>query len=216
MRRLCIGVLALLASAFAIADEISYSMNFKVWSNSVNITNPSTNVTTAAANSPIVGFSIRKGDYFASASFMLDSSYRYQTVWLNRQDNDFSLGYRLNDNISVVGGYRTASLTDGSQSNWVDRSTTYYIGTSGFKQIADKLFIYGNLAYGALTNKNDYETFRDGSIITYEAGGGYAFDNTKQLIFGYRNQDMSLYNITKSRQEKNYMGGLIVGLNFNF
>ena len=216
MRKLCIGVLALASCAMSFAEEISYSMNFKVWSNSVKITNPSTDVTTAAANSPIVGFSARKGDYFASASFMLDSSYRHQTVWLNRQDNDFSLGYRLTDNFSVIGGYRTASLTDGSQSNWVDRSTTYYVGTSGFKQVAEKIFIYGNLAYGALTNKNDYETFRDGSIITYEAGGGYAFDNTTQLVFGYRNQDMSLYNITKSRLEKNYMGGLIVGLNVNF
>jgi len=134
-------------------------MNFKVWNNAVKITNPSTDVTTASANSPIVGFSVRKGDYFASASFMLDSSYRYQTVWLNRKDNDFSLGYRLNDNISVLGGYRSTALTDGSQSNWVDRSSIYYIGASGFKQVADKVFLYGNLAYGSLTNTNDYETF---------------------------------------------------------
>jgi hypothetical protein len=216
MRKLCIGVLALASCAMSFAEEISYSMNFKVWNNAVKITNPSTDVTTASANSPIVGFSVRKGDYFASASFMLDSSYRYQTVWLNRKDNDFSLGYRLNDNISVLGGYRSTAVTDGSQSNWVDRSSIYYIGASGFKQVADKVFLYGNLAYGSLTNTNDYETFKDGSLITYEAGGGYALNSSTQLVAGYRNQDMSLYNITRSRQEKNSIGGLVIGLNVNF
>jgi len=205
-----------LASAFIHAEEISYSMNFKVWSNSIRITNPTTDITTAVANIPIVGFSIRKGDYFASASFMMDSSYRVQSVALNRQDNDYSIGYRLNDNISLVGGYRTGTFSDSSQPNFVDKTTVYYVGTSGFKQVAEKLFVYGNLAYGTLTDKNDFEVFKDGSILTYELGGGYAFDNRTQFVFGYRNQDMSQFSITKNRQEKNYMGGLIVGLNVNF
>jgi len=209
-------IFLLLISGFIYAEEASYSMNLKIWSHTLRLTNPSLDVTTTTSNSPIIGFSVRKGDYFASASFLLDSSYRYESSWLNRRDNDFSLGYRLTENISVVGGYRVASMSYSTQSS-ADKTTAYYVGVSGFKPISDKYFLYGNFQNLLNANiSNDIDTFKDVRLNSYEVGAGYVLNKTAQLVLGYRQQNMSLYSNANSRQEYNYMGGLIGGFNINF
>jgi hypothetical protein len=63
---------------------------------------------------------------------------------------------------------------------------------------------------------NDIDTFKDVRLNSYEVGAGYVLNKTAQLVLGYRQQNMSLYSNANSRQEYNYMGGLIGGFNINF
>ena len=218
MRKLWIGVLALASCAMSFAEEITYGMTIRQWSNTY--TAVASGVTTQAANSPIVGFTVKKDKFFASASFMAESSYRYQTVWIARKDNDFALGYRLNDNISILGGYRVMTLRDGSNpngnTNYVDVASGYYVGVSGFNLIADKTFVYGNAAYSPISTKNDVVQYRDESLTTYELGLGYALTSSTQLVAGYRSQLFKNFNVTDNKNESGSIGGPIIGLNVNF
>jgi hypothetical protein len=218
MRQLSIGVLALALCAVSFAEEISYGITIRQWSNTYTAVDPG--VTTQAANSPIVGFTIKKDKFFASASFMAESSYRVSTVWIARQDNDLAVGYRLNDNISILGGYRVMTLRDGSNPNgnrnYVDVSSGYYVGVSGFNLIAEKTFVYGNVAYSPISIKNDVVKYRDESLTTYELGLGYALTSSTQLVAGYRSQLFKNFNVTDNKNESGSIGGPIIGLNVNF
>ena len=119
INKILISTVIAVASGCVMADEeINYSFSVKNWNNKIKINTGSSDVTTQAANGPVIGFTARKGDYFVSTSSLLDSSYRYGTVWLGRKDFDLTLGYRYNSNISLIGGYKSLTLRDGSYTNY--------------------------------------------------------------------------------------------------
>lgn len=213
--------------AFAIAacstavmadDEIKYSLAIKSWNNTSNIANNTTNVNTQGNNSPIVTLTAIKGDYFVSANYMLESSYRYKTVWLSRKDYDYSVGYRYTNNLSFVGGQSVLQFKDGSQTNWVETTTAYFLGAAGFEMLTDKIFVTGNYKHipsmKVSTTGTDY--YRDMKGFSSEVGLGYVLNNTTQLTVGYRYQQYKLYNITQSRNETSTMRGLLAGMSVNF
>lgn len=213
------ATLVAMSSTLALADdEISYSLGMKTWNNAINVANTSSNVTTQSINAPLISLVIRKGDYFISASTLLESSYRYKTVWLARKDFDYALGYRLTDNISVLGGYKTIQVTDGSQTNWTDKNTGYYVGASGFRMVGEQTYAYGNLSYmpSMKTSSTGTDYYRDQKMTTTELGLGYVLNKNTQLTGGYRYQTGDSYNITQSRSEKNTMRGILAGVNINF
>ena len=206
------------ANAVMADDEINYSLSIKTWNNAINVANKSNNVTTQSINAPLVTFVARKGDYFVSASTLLESSYRYKNVWLARKDYDYGLGYRLTDNISLLGGYKNITVKDGSQTNWVDVNTGYYLGVSGFKLLSDTTYVYGN--YSRLpsikTTGTGTDYYRNQKGATSEVGMGYVLNKNTQLTGGYRYQAIDSYNITQTRSEKNTVRGLLAGININF
>jgi len=210
--------IAACSSAVIADEEINYSLSIKTWNNAINVANTSSNVTTQSINAPLISLVIRKGDYFISASTLLESSYRYKTVWLARKDFDYALGYRLTDNISVLGGYKMLQSIDGSQTNWTDKNTGYYVGVSGFKMILDQTYAYGNLSYmpSVKTSSTGTDYYRDQKMTTSELGLGYVLNKNTQLTGGYRFQTFDSYNITQTRSEKLTVRGLLAGVNINF
>jgi len=199
-------------------EEIKYSLAIKSWNNTFNVANPSSNVNTQGNNSPIVTLTAVRGNYFVSANYMLESSYRYRTVWLSRKDYDYSVGYRYTNNLSFVGGQSILKFKDGSQTNWTETSSGYFLGVAGFEMLNDKIFVTANYKHmpslKVSTTGTDY--YRNMKGFSSEVGLGYVLNNTTQLTAGYRFQQSKLYNITQSRNETNTMRGLLVGMNVNF
>jgi len=215
---IALAIAALAGSVFADEDGVNYSLSLKTWNSNLNVANSSTNVNTQSLNAPIVTLVARKGDYFVSATGMLESSYRYKSVWLARKDYDYALGYRYTDNISFLGGYKTMVFRDGSQSNWVETTTGYYLGISGFKLVNDRNYVYGNYQYipSMKTSTTGTDYYNSQKAFSSEVGYGYVLNNTTQLTAGYRYQQGKSYNITQSRNETNTMRGLLAGVNVNF
>lgn len=215
---IALAITAFTGGAFAADDEIKYSVAVKSWNNTFNVANRTTNINTQGNNSPIVTLTAVKGDYFVSANYMLESSYRYRTVWLSRKDYDYSVGYRYTNNLSFIGGQSVQKFKDGSQTNWVETATSYFLGVSGFEMLTDKIFVTGNYkhipSFKVSTTGTDY--YRDMKGFSSEIGLGYVLNNTTQLTAGYRYQQSKLYNITQSRNETNTMRGLLAGVNVNF
>jgi hypothetical protein len=211
-------VIAGSSSAVLAEDEIKYSVAMKTWNNTFNVANPSNNLNIQSTNSPIVTLTAIKGDYFVSANYMLESSYRYRTVWLSRKDYDYSVGYRYKNNLSFVVGQSVMVFKDGSQPNWVETSTGNFLGVSGFEMLSDKIFVTGNYkhipSFKVSTTGTDY--YRDMKGFSSEVGLGYVLNSTTQLTASYRYQQSKLYNITQSRNETNTMRGLLAGINVNF
>jgi len=220
MKKFYILALAVFAiSAMADEDKVDYSLNIKAWSNSIHVEDRNTNVTTMNSVGPIVALTARKGDYFVSGSTMMPASYTYQTTWLKRRDTDVAFGYKYNQNLSLVAGYKNVSMTDGSQANWVEQHSGVYLGISGFKLLTEKAFAYGNLAYMpnmSNSGTSSVDVMNKGNFISYEYGAGYALTSSTQLTLGYRVQQVKFYNVTQSRDEKSTMQGLVFGVNVNF
>jgi hypothetical protein len=219
--KLLIALAIAACSTVAMADEekIDYSLSVKSWHNSINVANKDTNITTQAANGPIIGITARKGDYFVTASSMLESSYRYQTVWLARKDIDYAFGYRYNQNVSLILGYKTVTMKDGSYSDWLEKHSGIYYGVSGFKLVTDAAFVYGNFSYMPKmkdSGTSSVDVINSSKFMNYEAGLGYALSNSSQLTVGFRTQQVKDYNVTQSRSEKSTMKGIVAGVNVNF
>ena len=215
---IALAISALTNVAIANEEKIDYSLSIKSWNNVLNNATRTSNINTQSQNAPLVTFVARKGDYFVSASALLKSVYTYKTAWLNRTDYDLALGYRATDNISVLAGYKTLINTDGTQTNWKETNTGYFLGASGFKLIADQTYVYGNFQYvpSIKTKTTGTDYYRDMKFNSTEAGLGYVMNKSTQLTGGYRYQAMSNYNITQSRSEKTAIRGLLFGLNINF
>jgi hypothetical protein len=208
-------------SIVAMADEekIDYSLTVKSWHNAINVANKDDNITTQAANGPIIGITAKKGDYFVTASTMLESSYRYTNVWLARKDVDFAFGYRYNQNVSLIVGHKTLYMKDGSYTDWLEKHAGVYLGVAGFKLLNDATFVYGNLSYApsmSSSGTSSIDVTNSAKFTTYEAGLGYTLSNSSQLTIGYRSQQAKDYNVTKSRSQTATMKGIIAGVNINF
>ena len=204
-------------------DKIDYSLSVKTWHNTLYVANKDTNITLQAANSPIIGLTAKKGDYFVTVQTMVESSYHTvsssTSTWLARKDLDFAFGYRYNPNISLIAGYKTLWMKDGSQTDWLERHSGVYFGVAGFKPVTDSVFAYGNFTYApSMSNQGTASIDVTNSIkfMNYEVGAGYTLTNTSQLVAGFRTQQVKDYNVTQSRSEKAIMKGITLGLNVNF
>ena len=215
---IAIASIAFVSAVFADENKIDYSFGIKNWNNALNVANKDSNVNTQSVNSPILSLTAKKGDYFATVSTLLESSYRYRTVWLARKDTDFALGYRVTENISILGGYKTWTMKDGSLSNWVDTLSGYTIGVSGFKSIDDSIFAYGNYIHmpSLKYSGNGTDVIQKAHAFSSEIGIGKSINATTQLVAGYRYQNMKNYNATQVRDETVTVRGGIAGLNINF
>lgn len=212
----------IITPCWADGNEMSYGLGLKAWTNSINVQNQGQgggDITTSNTVAPIVSFTARKGDYFLTFSTLMPSSYTYRTVWLKRSDKDIALGYRLNENLSLLGGYKSLTFTDGSYSDYVEKHAGFYLGAAAIKFISDKTFIYGNAAYiPKMSNSGtaQVDKLENTSLSNYEAGFGYALTNSTQITLGFRSQTAKDDNITQRRSEKMTMQGVIMGLNVNF
>ena len=208
-------------SVHADESEVDYSLSTKLWSNEIKVVqSPGTSVTTTRANSPIVAFTAKKGNYFATISTLMASSYTYRTVWMKRNDVDLTLGYRLTDNVSLIGGYKQLTFQDGSYTNdYIEKIKGAYLGVSGFKMVGDATYIYGNYSQmlsPSRSGTSNIEINESLKFNAYEYGLGYAINKTSQLTLGYRVQTFQARNVSFSRDEKNTMQGMIFGLNVGF
>ena len=217
--KLLIAIAIATCSSVVIADEqIDYSLSIKTWSNAINVANSSSNVTTQSINAPLITLVARKGDYFVNVSALLESSYRYKTVWLARKDYDVGVGYRLTDNFSLLAGHKSLVSKDGSQTNWTETNNGYYVGASGFKLVADQTYAYGNVQYApsVKTSTTGTDFYRSQKFTSSEIGLGYVLNKNTQLTGGYRYQLFQSYNITQARSERLTVRGLLAGININF
>jgi len=218
--KLILAIALAICSTTALAndDKIDYSLSVKSWQNNVNVSNKSTNVTTQSANSPIVTFTAKKGDYFVSTNLMLQSAYSYRTAYMLRKDVDLTLGYRYTNNLSFVVGQSYITVKDGTLSNWVDKYSGYFLGVSGFEMLSDK--VYATASYKNIPSLKNSGTgtdkYKDTKGYSAEVGLGYTLNNTTQLTAGYRFQQIKNYNITQTRNESNTIKGILAGVNVNF
>jgi hypothetical protein len=218
MLALVIGACA--SSVMAAEDKIDYSLSVKSWSSSVNVDIGSAGSgTTSVGNSPILGLTAKKGDYFASVSTLMETSYVFSSATVARKDFDLGLGYRLNENISLIGGYKSLTMTDHSISNYVEKHAGAYVGLAGFKLLNDTSFLYGNFWVApsmTSTGTAAVDKLSDFKAQNYEIGFGQALTSSTQVTLGWRNQQMKTNNQTQNRSETYTMKGLIAGLNVNF
>jgi hypothetical protein len=214
----CLGVCA--SSAFAADDQIDYSLSIKSWNADVKVDlGAAGSGSTTKGNSPIIGLTARKGDYFASASTLLETSYNFNTATISRKDYDISVGYRATENVSVIGGYKALTMTDHSIANYVEEHTGIYAGLAGFKLLNSTDFIYGNfwiapnMTSSGTAAVDKMDNFK---AQNYEIGFGRALTPSTQVTIGYRAQEMKTNNKTQNRSEVYTMKGILVGLNVNF
>jgi hypothetical protein len=214
-----LAISAFTSCAFAADDDkIDYSLSVKSWQNNINVSNSTFNVTTQAANSPIVTLTAKKGDYFVSTNLMLQSAYSYRTAYMLRKDVDLTLGYQYKNNLSFVVGQSYITVKDGTLSNWVDKYSGYFLGVSGFEMLSDK--VYATASYKNMPSLKNSGTgtdkYKDTKGYSAEVGLGYTLNNTTQLTAGYRFQQIKNYNITQTRNESNTIKGILAGVNVNF
>lgn len=223
--KLFIALAIALCSSVVMADDekIDYTLTVKSWHNALNVANKDTNLTLQAANGPIIGLTARKGDYFVTGTTMLESSYHTVSqpgsTWLARKDMDFAFGYRYTPNISLIVGYKTIWMKDGSYTNWLEKHSGLYYGIAGFKLLNDTTFVYGNFSYlpkASDSGTSQVDVINSTKMQTYEAGLGYALTNSTQITAGFRSQQVKDYNVTQSRSETATMKGFLVGMNVNF
>jgi len=225
MRKLCIGVLALLASAFAIADEdIKWSGSVKVWNASAIIYGWSNyryydSYSNASGN---ISLTAKKKDWLFVASTLLPTGYSFDyssTVggYLRRQDYDLAVGYSLLPNVSPLVGIKVVDYkVDGSSPQTL---TAPYIGLTGSQLLSDKYFLYGTVIYApnatdstvTTSERPDKRTF-----LSYELGFGMPITGTTQLTFGYRAQDYASRHASRQIWYSDTIRGVIFGVNHNF
>ncbi len=218
LKALIVSSIAISNLSFAAEDKIDYSLSVKSWKNNVEVKNKTGNWPSQDVNSQIIGFTARKGKYFSSISTLVKSSYMFDDA-IDRKDVDLSLGYRMNENFSLLSGYKMITVRDHSIANYVTKNNGLYFGVAGFKQLNQEIFAYGNY-WNAPKMSNDgtsvTDRVEDFRAQNYEFGFGYAFANNTQLTLGFRNQTMKSNNLTKASSETFVMKGVIVGLNVNY
>lgn len=215
---LCLS--AFVSSVLAAEDKIDYSLSVKSWNADIKVDlGAAGSGSTTKGNSPIIGLTARKGNYFASVSALLESSYNFNTATVSRKDFDVSAGFRATENISVIGGYKALTMKDHSISNYVEEHAGAYAGLAGFKLLNNTDFIYGNFwVVPKMTSSGTaaVDKLEDFKAQNYEIGFGRALTPSTQVTVGYRTQEMKTKNITQNRSEVYTMKGFLVGMNANF
>jgi hypothetical protein len=204
---LAIFVTVFLSSAMA-DEEINYSLNLKNWNMKVSgcCEWPAANVTNISGT-------VRKGDYFATASFLLPASLiRSDGTYAFRRDADFALGWSMNSNVSFLGGAKrigssSYDFSGSSSSITPNVMNIVYVGVNGFSSLSEKTYVYGTgLRSLKVTQTGDSSTT---TFYSYEAGIGYLLEKNVQLSVGFRSQHVD-------NTDKTTLDGVIFGLGYNF
>ena len=198
------AVIAFASSAVA-DDEINYSFSLKDWNHTFK-----QNKTSSQTNAPVLSATVKKGEYFVTASFLLPATYNFAGDSLNRKDSDLAVGWSLNPNLSLLGGYKVVnsySYTSNKFDGNVDFKITY-IGLNGFTSLNENSFLYGTFTRSLNVNKSNAASTDHKVVFTnYEAGYGYILDKNVQLSVGYRSQS---FDDTSSPKPE--LAGIIFGV----
>ncbi len=157
------------------------------------------NFRSSTENTLIPAFSLRYGNFFASASHFLETDYEFQAaaagvrLKLNRRETDVNLGYYVLPGLGISVGYKQLKVNTLQDLKYEGPS----IGLSGYGSIGGGWGLYGNIAYGKLQLKPSFvENDKKNTYVTQELGIAYSFDfrDTARLVksltltLGYRNQ----------------------------
>jgi hypothetical protein len=212
MRKLCIGVLALLASAFAFAaeDDISYSMGLKVWNHRYFSDVGGAATRSERVNAPVISGSIRYKNYSFTASSLINTTYAFpenrlsstNASYAQRSDTDWAVGYTLWDRVTPILGNKVITSDDGPT------ATIPFLGLSGFLPINDQSNISGTLAYSNMARGIEGST-ENANYSMFDLTYSRAVSPNTFVNIGWRRQ-----NFSKSYTQ--LVEGIVAGVSFNF
>jgi len=192
------------SSAVIADDDITYSFSLKDWNHTFKQRNK-----TSAVNATILSATAKKGDYFATGSMFLPTTYSDNSITtpLVRRDADIALGWSFTSNFSLLGGYKRITGTQGNTAYF----NIPYFGLNGFTSLDEKSFLYGTyLKNFKIGVSGDVTTNGTPTFSSYEGGYGYLLNKNTQLTVGYRSQELANLNPTTT------LSGFIFGANFSF
>ncbi len=136
---------------------------------------------------------IRSTNVLLEASFFISTSdYKFSdgftAAQYERQDLDALIGYRILEEVAVVGGYR---LTELREKQTGDEVTLYgpAVGFRGTLPLTERVSLYGNFTYLFTRFKQDNimgTITEDSPGWTAELGFGYAFSKQFSAAVGYK------------------------------
>lgn len=156
---------------------------------------------------PVLG--IRYGNWLASATYFPETSYDTNGALaksVKRKEYDLNVGYYILPSLAISLGYKGANIDRASD---IDGSAykikAILVGLSGSAPIADKLSVYGNIAYGLGQEKTEFPLANgkskfDGNYIISEFGLSYQLVRASSSEFlkgvvlsaGYRAQTVTI------------------------
>jgi hypothetical protein len=189
------------SSAVMADDDITYSFGLKSWFH--NLQPDSKSQSTASS---IVSATARKGDYFLATSFLLPTTYSFDSTYLKRKDTDFAAGYALNSNFSALLGTKRINV-DQYSSGWnYSKINITYLGLNAFTPVGESSFIFGQVTRSIkMTDTSDTTT--KPTFTGYEGGYGYVVNKNAQLTVGYRTQKFT------NGSDTTKLPGIIFGVN---
>ena len=212
MRKLCIGVLAILASAFAFAaeDDISYSMGLKVWNHRYFSDVGGASTRSERVNAPVISGSIRYKNYSFTASSLINTTYAFpenrlsstNAAYAQRSDTDWAVGYTLWDRLTPFVGNKVITSDD------IPTISIPFLGLSGFLPINEKSYISGTIAYSNMAKGIEGST-DNARYYMYDLTYSRAVSQNTFVNIGWRT-----HNFYKSYEA--LVGGIIAGVGFNF
>ena len=195
-------------NAMADDDKISYSISAKMWNNQLQNNG---DISSESANTPIYALTARKGDYFATASFLVPTTYTRGTTYTYRRDADLALGWSLNSNVSLLVGQKVINAPRTSSGTRHDETAHFsYVGANGFTSISESQFLYGTVTRSFKGKDTSDGTVQTVKLTTYELGYGYVLNKSTQLSAGYRMQKIDVTGDSGAK-----IPGLLFGVSFN-
>jgi len=204
----------------AFADEdISYGLGIKTWNNHLSSIDT---LPSDKTNSSIISFTAKKGDYFVVASSLLPSTYPGSNSnlgqYMTRKDADLAVGWQLNSNISLIGGYKNLAIKTwfaetGETKLWKETAKITYIGANASNMLDANKFVYGQYTK-SMNGKVDESANQQPNLkikfYQYEAGIGYLANKNTQLTAGYRSQSYKVVDLVTK------MPGFTLGASYSF
>lgn len=206
--KLLIGLVIAACSSGAFAgddDEINYSLGVKAWNSRLG-------KWTGSTSSTLVSGTVRKGDYFAVASFLLPSTYTWSdgSEFMTRRDADLAIGWRMNSNITLLAGQKKLGINDYYSSKFHGETMNFtYVGANASHMFDETKFVYGQVNT-SLKGKSDTGTASI-KLNTYEAGIGFVVSPKTQMSVGFRSQ-----KFTASGSSTVDINGVTFGVGHNF
>jgi len=201
---LLIALMMAVCAVPAFADEeISYGLGIKTWNNHMSRLDKFPSDKT---NSSIISFTAKKGDYFVVGSSLLPSTYPGSNSnlgqYTTRKDTDLAVGWQLNSNISLIGGYKNLAIKTwfaetGETKLWKETAKVTYIGANASNMFDENKFVYGQYTK-SINGKDDQSDNQSPEpnpklkFYQYEIGFGYLANKNTQLTAGYRSQSFKV------------------------
>jgi len=205
---IALAIAACSISAMADDEKISYSISAKMWNNQLQNNG---DISTESANTPIYALTAKRGDYFATASFLVPTTYTRGTTYTYRRDADLALGWSLNPNISLLVGQKVINAPRTSSGTRHDETAHFsYVGANGFTSISESQFLYGTVTRSFKGKDTSDGTVQTVKLTTYELGYGYVLNKSTQLSAGYRMQKIDVTGDSGAK-----IPGLLFGASFN-